>query len=233
MENSRNKKIYNVVQGNKDISAKEQEQHTYRLFNCWKRQLTNKLTEISLTNVDNLMQEDLMNLALAAVKYVNLLKRVPKDISYTYKETSFTETQNMFTFFSTVVFFISKLTPTNFVKTFPVTKFYNGEKHEVKDYNYTITKLAEFEENEPIGQDRFIDLLWDYTNIEVEIFLIEYLSTMSRLYRFTKGTDPLSEFFINLGTESDKANDCNKNHKNRKLYHRKNTSNFRVIKNGN
>lgn len=75
---------------------------------------------------------------------------------------------------------MSMLLPAEFVNLFPISKEFDGEKFCSKDYFYTVEALKEYDANAPIGE-KIDDLLWDYQNDDVRIFMCTSLSVVSDL----------------------------------------------------
>lgn len=85
---------------------------------------------------------------------------------------------------------LSQLTPNEIQTIFPITKEYDGERYERKDYFYTKKYIAgNFIENQPIGS-MLNDFLWEYHNLHLRIFTVGALMALKR-----ELTDEQSEEF--------------------------------------
>lgn len=73
---------------------------------------------------------------------------------------------------------MSRLTPVQFMNTFPIDKTYDGDRYECKDYFYTIEKARALDQDSPIG-DKIEDFLWDYMNMNTRLFQVEMLGLAS------------------------------------------------------
>lgn len=87
---------------------------------------------------------------------------------------------------------IAQMTPKEFMNYFPIKKFYKGHKYGVKDYYTTKKMLSKFYMDEPIGDDKVIDFLWNYVNDDIENFIVNHMLTISQLRRF-EGEPSLAE----------------------------------------
>jgi hypothetical protein len=91
------------------------------------------------------------------------------------------EIESKFQFITLVEQFMALLTPKQFENLFPIEKTYDGEKSGWKDYFFVKEKLSHYLDK-PIG-DKIEDLLWDYQNDNIELFMLSMLSTASKLTR--------------------------------------------------
>ncbi|GIO07991.1 hypothetical protein J31TS6_40190 [Brevibacillus reuszeri] len=80
---------------------------------------------------------------------------------------------------------IALVTPRRFARIFPITKEYDGNRWGTKDYFYTVEKIEELGWDKPIGEtnETVFDFLWDYTNWDVNFFLVDHMSLMSDMRR--------------------------------------------------
>lgn len=77
---------------------------------------------------------------------------------------------------------IEQLTPAELMSIFPVTKTFDGEKYGWKDYFYTMQTINRMGRDNLIGE-KLQDLLWDYQNTDIELFLVAEMSTASDIRR--------------------------------------------------
>lgn len=101
---------------------------------------------------------------------------------------------------------IGRLTPREFITIFPITKTYDGDRWQSKDYFYTMNAMKEFGLDAVIG-DKVHELLWDYMNIKVQIFTVNTLSLMDRIRRAEGKRGMLEEFFGDAVQTYHKVND--------------------------
>ena len=124
-------------------------------------------------------------LVLYGVKYINSLEELQV---YTREDVA-----NRFQFADTVMSMMANLTPREFMNLFPIAKEYDGDKWGIKDYFYTMEYIKKLSPDEPIG-DKIQDFLWNYTNHEIDAFLVKLFCFASNLRRFDTGKGIMEEF---------------------------------------
>lgn len=77
---------------------------------------------------------------------------------------------------------MAALTPKEFMQIFPITKTYNGEKYQVKDYFSTTKEIQKYDPDSMIG-DRIEEFLMEYWNWDIIEFQVCKLSCMSAARR--------------------------------------------------
>ena len=77
---------------------------------------------------------------------------------------------------------MANLTPRQFMNIFPARKVYDGARYECKDYFSTMEMVNSLNQDEPIG-DKIEDFLWDYMNLDTQMFTVEMLSLTSDIMR--------------------------------------------------
>lgn len=95
---------------------------------------------------------------------------------------------------------IGLLTPRELLNIFPLAKKYDGEKWETKDYFYSMNYIKEHGLDNPIGD--CIDFLWEYTNWETNIFVVNTLSLMDRIQNMRGYPSAFDEFMEDQGIET-------------------------------
>jgi len=95
---------------------------------------------------------------------------------------------------------IGELTPRELIQMFPITKKYNGDKTESKDYFHTMEKIEAF------GIDVLIDknvseLFFDYQNRHITNYAIFKLGVIDDLRRHQGKQGMLEEFMSSKGVE--------------------------------
>jgi hypothetical protein len=101
--------------------------------------------------------------------------------------------------FNAVVDYIGMLTPDELTSTFPVSKRYDGDRWQTKDYFSTMEALREIGMNTVIGADRVLELLWDYENHDLREFVVHCLSLMSAARRLQGRLGIAEEFCVMNG----------------------------------
>ncbi len=86
---------------------------------------------------------------------------------------------------------MSTLTPGEFMNLFPVTKTYDGDRWEAKDYFSAMTYIKGLDQSEPIGAE-IMDFLWEYHNPDTRMFLVHLMSFTSDLAQL-KGMPSIAE----------------------------------------
>lgn len=90
---------------------------------------------------------------------------------------------------------IGTLTPGEFVTMFPITKDYDGHRYQCKDYFYTRDYINSLAQDKPISDSVPVTkLLWEYTNCEISIFLVNVLGFIDNLRRL-EGQPSMMEAF--------------------------------------
>jgi hypothetical protein len=88
---------------------------------------------------------------------------------------------------------MSNLTPNEFINIFPITKDYDGNRWQSKDYFYTMDYIRQMNSNEPIGE-KINEFLWEYHNWNISMFVVNMMSIASDLRRLDTGKGIMEEF---------------------------------------
>ncbi|CUB59053.1 hypothetical protein BN2127_JRS10_04752 [Bacillus subtilis] len=96
---------------------------------------------------------------------------------------------------------MKKITPREFINMFPITKSYDGDKWEAKDYFFTINRAKEIGMDTPIGEN-ILEFLYDYENWDITCFTISSMTIMSRLRRAGGKKSLAEEFFEDAGMDT-------------------------------
>ena len=94
----------------------------------------------------------------------------------------------------TINLLVALLTPAELVTVFPVTKTFNGERTESKDYFFTMAKLQEHGMGNAIGEANE-SLLWNFVNPDIEHFTIRRMGLVDQLRREEGKPGMVEEFF--------------------------------------
>src|SRR5699024_8906109 len=106
-----------------------------------------------------------------------------------------------------VINMLNKITPRHLMNVFPITKVYDGNKYEFKDYFYTMEKCNKHGLNKPIGNA--FEFLWDYMNFDTGLFLVKYLSTLSDVRKIETGQSILETYAAESGIKTYKQKQIN------------------------
>ena len=91
---------------------------------------------------------------------------------------------------------IELMTPRELTQMFPIAKEYDGDKYETKDYFYTMDAIENIGMDSALGtHENVINLLWDYTNHDISMFMVRWMGVVGDLAVYTQNKDPLEQFF--------------------------------------
>ncbi len=127
----------------------------------------------------NYTRDDIKKMVFYGIKYTNTQRVADMHM--------LEEAEDFHEFVMAVSDFIGFLTPNEFMNVFPVAKEYDGHKYGCKDYFYTRDYLNTLERDKPI-KDQDIDesgvigFLWEYHNLEIEIFTVALTSSLNPFY---------------------------------------------------
>lgn len=96
---------------------------------------------------------------------------------------------------------MAELTPRELITIFPISKTYDGDKTETKDYFYTIKALKNMGLDNRIG-DNVDDILWDYMNHELTFFNVIMMSALSKLRQKRGEPSLIEEFALENGIDA-------------------------------
>ena len=124
---------FKVISGTKK-NYKPQKEHYLKAFG--------RLVEKTMN--DSLDKDTLIKLVFLAVKLYPVME---------HKGLTMEEAEVRINAMSVIMSYMATLTPTEFVRVFPIPKEYDGEKYSVKDYFSTIERLKKYPSDEEIGED--------------------------------------------------------------------------------
>ena len=93
---------------------------------------------------------------------------------------------------------IARLTPRELTRIFPITKTYDGQRYEWKDYYFTMEVIQGMGLDAPIG-NRVDDLFFDYQNRHVTMFSAFKMGGCSDLGRYQGQPGIMEEFMEEQG----------------------------------
>ena len=187
--------MYNfyVIEGKKLINYKPGYEQYTRAFTRVEEELEQKAEGISLEQLKRLFPELFVRSLYLFIKYV--------PVAYEKVEKSNLEEemiQYFWAFIESVSARIGCLTPHEFVRLFPITKEYDGEKYGMKDYFYTAQKIKAMPD-EPIGEENVSEFLFNYCNRDIEEYMVTWMGIVNRLHMLNGGRDITLEFFEDIG----------------------------------
>lgn len=231
-----------VIQGDNETEMEKvnKAMRTIALYDCWGRQyrtaISNAMTNYADKPIAEYPQEALMKIAFAGIKYLVAIRetyRAACQAGADYERT-LEESKCIFQLMESIFNICGHMTLRNFVITFPITKDFDGDKWECKDYFYTMEVLSKMEWDKPIGKDNVSDLIWDYENNDLKNAYFEYMSAASALYRAESGISIAQQFCEDNGIGSftiNKSSGLIKDNQTGKVSKlRKTSSNIRIIK---
>lgn len=149
----------------------------------------------------------------AAIRSAERLKEAPNDkqaklraIFYGVKlivetggeQKSLEEVQGRFWIIESIKERMKELTPRELMQMFPVQKVYDGDRWEIKDYFFTMDVLRKHGLDKPLGKD-VQEILFDYTNMNINRFMVATMSAMSAIKRYNGGGSLIEEFAEDQG----------------------------------
>ena len=194
-----------VIQGSADTIDTNRIMRVLTFHDCWERQYHNSIYRSFKENkgkeIADYPQEDLMKIAFAGIKYVNSVREIRIEnerVGTDYKQT-LEESQAVFQLMDAIFTVMGYIKLKNLIVTFPIKKDFDGHKWESKDYFYTMTVLSKMDMDKPIGRDNIADLLWDYENDDLREAYVEFMCSMSAIYRSQTGKSIAEEWCDDIG----------------------------------
>lgn len=151
-----------------------------------------------------LPQDKLAKVGLAGIKYICSMRDVTRENKKLGIDEGNTlaKEQVRFTVIDSIFTICSYLTLRNFVTTFPIEKYYKGDKFGDKDYFFTMEVLSKMDWDKSIGRDELSELLWDYDNADLRHAYIEFTTAMSALYRAQTGKSIMEQWCEDHGIDT-------------------------------
>ena len=194
-----------VIQGSADTIDTNRIMRVLTFHDCWERQYHNSIYRSFKENkgkeIADYPQEDLMKIAFAGIKYVNSVREIRIEnerVGTDYKQT-LEESQAVFQLMDAIFTVMGYIKLKNLIVTFPIKKDFDGHKWESKDYFYTMNVLSKMDMDKPIGRDNIADLLWDYENDDLREAYVEFMCSMSAIYRSQTGKSIAEEWCDDIG----------------------------------
>lgn len=230
---------FTVIKGKSDTVDTIRIKYLLTVYNCWQRQYHNAICKTMEENegkkIEDFPQEDLMKIALSGVKHVISVLEIRREnarIGTDYTKT-LEESQATFDLIDALFSVMGCIKLKNFVTIFPITKEYDGEKWQSKDYFYTIDVLSKMDWDTPIGKDNMYDLLWDYQNDDLCEVCVEFTCAMSAIYRSQTGKGIAEEWCDEIGIPTyavDNTNGIMRDNQTGKVTKIKKKSHIQIVK---
>lgn len=136
---------------------------------------------------ENLQKDELKKYVFLGVKYIGKSRYSHKknmNVDQEYKKVE------------SLMAAIELMTPRELTQMFPIAKEYDGDKYETKDYFYTMDAIENIGMDSALGtHENVINLLWDYTNHDISMFMVRWMGVVGDLAVYTQNKDPLEQFF--------------------------------------
>lgn len=230
---------FTIIQGKTDGIDTARIKYLLTVYDCWQRQYHNAICKTMEENegkkIEDFPQENLMKIALSGVKHVISVLEIRREnvkIGADYTKT-LEESQATFDLIDALFSVMGCIKLRNFVTIFPITKEYDGEKWQSKDYFFTMNVLSKMDWDKPIGRDKMYELLWDYQNDDLREVCVEFTCAMSAVYRSQTGKGIAEEWCDDLGIHTcsvDNINGVMRDNQTGKVTKIKNKSHIQVVK---
>lgn len=117
-----------------------------------------------------------------------------------------------------IVRILGLLTPSEFKRTFPINKIYNGAKWECNDYFSTMEKFKDIPDNEAICcHVDTLEFLYGYDNHDILRFSAGLLTLVGKIVQLNTGKDLFTSFCEEQGLEPPTAYHLHKDAKGREF----------------
>lgn len=197
---------FTIINSTDEDKNKEMDRvyRTARVSELWERQYISAL-EKSCTGrtgkIKDLPQGELAKIGFAGIKYICSMRDVTRENMKLGIDEGRTleEEQVRFAVIDSIFTILGCLTLRNFVNTFPIEKYYKGDKWEEKDYFYTMDVLKKMDWDKLIGRDELSELLWDYENEGLRHAYIEFTTSASAIFRAQTGKGIAETWCDNMG----------------------------------
>lgn len=112
------------------------------------------------------------------------------------------DARELHSMYDSVITLLSSLTPSQLVRMFPIDKYYDGEKYEMKDYFSTRETLDRLPQDEPIHlhTDMF-ELMWDYCNPHIRLLLTAAMGSVDEIRKWMGKCSMMEEYLWKLETD--------------------------------
>lgn len=230
---------FTVIKGNAETEDMNTTMRTIAIHDCWERQYHNFIVQAIEKNKDmkiaDYPQDDLMKISLSGIKYINSICEIKRENNRlgTGYEPSLDEQKIKFQLIDAIFTVCGYLTLRNFITTFPIEKYYKGDKWGEKDYFYTMEVLKDMDWNKPIGRDELSELLWDYMNDDLQYAHVEFTIAMSAIFRAQTGKGIAETWCDKMGIPTytvDKETGVMKNNQTGDIMKPKKVSHIHIIK---
>lgn len=92
-----------------------------------------------------------------------------------------------------------EMTPRQVMLLFPISKTYDGERWQMKDYYSTMEEVRKIGLDNVIGRDKTPEFLMDYENWDIDRFMVTFMLTIDRMTALQGGKSIMEKFFEENG----------------------------------
>jgi hypothetical protein len=127
------------------------------------------------------------------------VKAMPLKYNESGRITNSQDLDDLYTTIKYTDYLIGQITPRELTQIYPIAKSYDGDKYGTVDYFFTMEKLEEFGMDEPITEDKVMDVLFNYDNTHIRKYGCTKLCVISDLRRCEGHPGMAEEYFGPLG----------------------------------
>lgn len=191
--------IFEIIRG--DIGKQKDKKN--KMEQLYMKAFGRELAIISACGNWSQCRDNIKRAVFYAVKYYGL-ERV--DRRHSAEPRTLEQVNADFGLLECVKMLMGQLTPREIMSMFPITKEYDGEKTECKDYYFTIDKLKDYDLDAPLGEEGLEDFLWDYWNDDLFAFDAVSFSIISNMYKAKTGKGIMEQWCEEQGIGSFSVN---------------------------
>ena len=183
------KQIFNLIKGKPKVDYKPTPEHYARAIKVFAR-------KHNLKSNDDFYQAFADHVLLK--QYLHLLIKYMVSNERGYSDSKYIN--DRFYLMECILQLTGYLTPREFITMFPITKDYDGDRYECKDYYYTMNSISEFGLDRAIGDDA-LGFLFDYWNREINELMVHFMGIIGRMNILNGGEDIALKLMEDAGVQ--------------------------------
>ena len=181
-----------------DIQHFNNEQHKFKvILGTKKKSYKPTVHEYLNAAVDLARRQDEQDGKEFSKKFIFLMTKVLA--SRIEKRLSYEDSQSILNAMLSITDMMAGLTPTEFMRVFPIPKEYDGDKYGMKDYFSTMEYVKGFPQDEPIGKGEILGFLMRYYNLDILKFNVRMVSVISDIWEMEGQMSIAEEFAAENG----------------------------------
>jgi len=151
------------------------------------------------------LKEIRKNLKSENMSSLEVIRSITPFLMYLQKygfDVTFNTLKNRYEFLKVLTTLFGRLTPREIMIYFPISKTYQGEKWETKDYYYTLEYLSTIHMDEPIGtsfEDVF-NFIWEYQNSKIKALGIALMKSLDK-FQTLSGKETFMQYLSRSSNE--------------------------------